>query len=62
MEAGRLEELNVRIAEQLVGRTVAKVSYRREGRELFIEFDGGSRLFVNAFVDLDVSITVDFSD
>ncbi len=57
MEAARLDDLNVRAGKWLVGRTVVKVGYRREGRELFLEFEDGLRLFVNAPADLDVSIT-----
>ena len=57
MEEEQLRELSVHAAELLSGKTVAKLDYRREGRELFIEFDDGTRLFVHAQVKLDVSIT-----
>jgi len=56
MEEGRLKELNIRAGELLVGRTISRVSYWREGRELFIEFADGWRLYVNANDDLELSI------
>jgi hypothetical protein len=56
-EAEKLEALNARGTELLFGKTVVTFDYRREGHELFIEFDDGTRLFVNASGNLDVSIT-----
>jgi hypothetical protein len=62
IDEAKLRELSVRCAGLLSGKTVATVDFRCDGCELFVEFDDGTRLFVNAQVKLDLSITEGIED
>jgi hypothetical protein len=50
------------LTSELVGRAVLHIGVRRDGSELFIEFDDHSRLFVNAEGRLDLSLTEGWTD
>ncbi len=49
--------LTERLSAELVGRTVVRIELRRDGRELFLEFDDGGRLFASAVTPFDLSLT-----
>ena len=51
------EQASRTLTSELVGRKIVRIELRRDGCELFIEFDDQSRLFANADGSLDISLT-----